>query len=371
MTFALGSFWDQQTLNPAPTAHGLLVGGKAVLFDEAAQQIFQQNDSAAAIWAALCAERTMARAAWSLSRQGADYETVLGYVREAVAQWLRMGVFAPDVERAEPRLQIGLQWVGRGLSLNLFGGIDADVLRSVFREFATDQLPVQALNIREIGGLVFISDDQGRTCARSGDEWIPEVKARVTAALLAGIEPGFLVHAALLSRNGKGVLVCGAPGAGKSTLSLALIGAGFSYHADDVVWMMDEGAALGAPFAPALKAGGWPLLEEMAADLPASPTYLRADGQSVRYLFAPTRREPVEIAAILLLSRQDAAPARIEPLEPMAALTTILESAYSGRGALSPSSLRRLVGSVEGARLGRLRFADWRDGVRLVDEFCP
>lgn len=371
MTLPLSSFWDQQTLLPAATAYSLSVGGKVVLFDEVAQQIFQQNDSAAAIWAVLCEERTMARAASALARADDEYEAVLGYVREAVGQWLRMGLFLPDLERAEPRHRIGLQWVGRGLTLNLFGGMDADMVRSIFREFVGGQLPMQTLNIREIAGLVFISDDQGRTCARAPDEWIPEVKARVTAALLSGIEPGFLVHAALLSRNGEGVLVCGAPGAGKSTLSLSLLAAGFSYHADDVVWMKDDGEALGAPFAPALKAGTWPLLEEMNVSIDTSPAYRRADGQTVRYLLANARHEPVRIGAILLLSRQESGEPRIEPVEPIAVLTAILESAYSGRGALSPSSLRRLAMCVESARVGRLRFSDWRDGVRLVDGFVP
>src|SRR5690606_694588 len=60
---ALRSFWDHQVLRPAATAHRLSVGGRAVLFDDRAQQLFEPNDSAAAIWDALAWEGTPAGAA--------------------------------------------------------------------------------------------------------------------------------------------------------------------------------------------------------------------------------------------------------------------------------------------------------------------
>ncbi len=47
----------------------------------------------------------------------------------------------------------------------------------------------------------------------------------------------FPLPAAGLSRNGKGVLVPGASGAGKSTMSVALVRAGFDFLADDTVFI--------------------------------------------------------------------------------------------------------------------------------------
>lgn len=368
------SFWDHQVLHPAPAAHRLSVGGKAVLFDDRSQQLFELNDSSEAIWDALALEQTPAGAARLLAPAVADFAVALGFVHDAVAGWLRMGLVRPDALNSAPsagarRLQ--LQWMGRGLSLGVWDEAARQALSSVFAPFVSTDAPGNRLDAQQVGDLVFLSDDQGHACARSPDEWIPEVKARFTAKILEADAPGCLVHAALLSRRGQGVLICGAPGAGKTTLAVSLLLAGFDYHTDDIVWIGEAGEVAGAPFAPALKPGTWPLLAEMGDGPPASPTYLRGDGQSVKYLLAPAARpEPVDLNAILLLERSAETPAGVGPAEPLEVLTTLLGSAYSARAALSAPALKALAGKVESARLGRLRFADWRDGRRLVDAFA-
>ena len=47
----------------------------------------------------------------------------------------------------------------------------------------------------------------------------------------------YMVHAAGLSLNGKGLLVAGASGAGKTTLTIALIRAGYGFLGDDTVFL--------------------------------------------------------------------------------------------------------------------------------------
>jgi hypothetical protein len=128
----------------------------------------------------------------------------------------------------------------------------------------------------------------------------------------------------------------------------------------------------GAPFAPALKAGSWPLLSQMNSDAATSPDYLRADGQSVRYLHLPSVAcDPVAAGAILLLDRRNEGAAEIEPVEPLEVLTALLGSAYSARGALSRPALEALIVTIERARTGRLRFSDWRAARAVVEAFAP
>jgi hypothetical protein len=50
-------------------------------------------------------------------------------------------------------------------------------------------------------------------------------------------EGRFMVHAAGLARDGRGLLVPGASGAGKTTLTLALLRSGFGFLADDTVFL--------------------------------------------------------------------------------------------------------------------------------------
>jgi energy-coupling factor transporter ATP-binding protein EcfA2 len=188
--------------------------------------------------------------------------------------------------------------------------------------------------------------------------------------MLRSTASGFLAHAALLSRDGQGVLICGDPGAGKTTLSVSLLLAGFGYHSDDIVWISEGGEAVGAPFAPAIKAGGWPLLDEMAVGVATSRTYLRSDGQQVRYLsLASVEQTPLPIGSILLLARDDGSAPRVEAVTPLEVLTAVLGSAYAARGAISAAGLKSLADVIGKARIGRLCFSDWRDGRRLVEAF--
>jgi len=365
-------FWDRQPLRAAPWAHFLNVGDSAVLFDERAQQIFELNDSSEAIWGAIGAARTIAGAV-DLLGGGEASPAVLEHVRTAAAQWLELGLLRPAdlAAPAQGPTEVRLAWMACRIGLNLFGAIDPKPLRAVFAALLSSEAPDHCLEVRELGGLIFISDADGGGCARSPEAWIPEIKARLTARVLKSTTTGFLLHAALLSRGSQGVLVCGDPGAGKTTLSVSLLSAGFDYHSDDIVWISEGGEAVGAPFAPAIKAGGWPLLKEMADDAATSDPYLRSDGQRARYLFPPEAvgRGPLPIGAILLLARSGEGAPRVEPLTPLDVLTAVLDSAYTARGAISASGLRSLADVISQARIGRLCFSDWRDGRSLVEAF--
>jgi len=368
-----GPFWDHHRLERARNAHFLRVGAKAVIFDESAQQLFELNESSAAIWGAIGDAGTMAAAAARLS-DGDAVGAVLDHVREAVAQWLERGLLNPAVpaDGAEPPTEVRLAWMGRSVGLNLFGPFDAGPLQAVFAGFQSTEPASYVLDVRAIGGLVFISEPEAAGCAKSPEAWIPEVKARLTRRLLQTTTSGFMLHAALLSRGGEGLLICGDSSAGKTMLSASLLADGFDYHADDVVWIGEAGEVVGAPFAPAVKAGGWPLLAEMGGEAATSETYLRGDGQQVRYLLppAPKGHVPLRIGSILLLARGEGGSPQIEAVTPLEVMTAMLNSAYAARGAISAAGLKSLARVVEDARIGRLCFSDWRDGRRLVQAFA-
>lgn len=50
----------------------------------------------------------------------------------------------------------------------------------------------------------------------------------------------YMVHAACLTVDGRGILIAGSSGAGKSTLTVALARAGFGFLGDDTVWLTRE-----------------------------------------------------------------------------------------------------------------------------------
>ena len=63
-----------------------------------------------------------------------------------------------------------------------------------------------------------------------------------TVYLLLGSSSVTDLHAACVSKNGKGILLCGDSGAGKSTLSYACARAGWTYTSDDTSYLINDSA---------------------------------------------------------------------------------------------------------------------------------
>lgn len=116
------------------------------------------------------------------------------------------------------------------------------------------------------------------------------------------------LHAALLSRGGRGVLLVGPKEAGKSTLACALWRAGWRFHSDDSAVLEDSGRARGVPRRVSLRPTSRELLGaelwDRIASLPAT-TRTAAGG----LLFHPCEvsgednREGAEVAAVIFLAR--------------------------------------------------------------------
>lgn len=128
------------------------------------------------------------------------------------------------------------------------------------------------------------------------------------------------LHAALLSRNGRGVLLVGPKEAGKSTLACALWRAGWRFHSDDSAVIEDGHRARGIPRRVSLRVSSRELLGnevwERIARLPA--TSRTAAGLRFHPDVTPGGAlASVEIAAVMFLARRGSAaePEKLEPLD--------------------------------------------------------
>lgn len=166
--------------------------------------------------------------------------------------------------------------------------------------------------------LVADADNQALLDLRSGTSftWITEaaVSSRLyfrynflekVVYLLLGASVVTDLHAACVSKNGRGILLCGDSGAGKSTLAYACARAGWTYTSDDTSYLINDsviprviGHAHRARFRPAaqelfpelhsreltLRFEGKPSLEVPVAELPVRNTATEATVHSIVYL---------------------------------------------------------------------------------------
>ena len=120
-----------------------------------------------------------------------------------------------------------------------------------------------------------------------------------------------LVHATCVALDGRGVLLRGAPGAGKSDLALRLIEGGASLVADDQVSLANEGGCLvAAP--PAAIAG---LLEVRGVGIVSMDHLPRCPVDLVVDLVAPEAVVRMPEAATVALCGRRIAHAMLAPLE--------------------------------------------------------
>lgn len=138
------------------------------------------------------------------------------------------------------------------------------------------------------------------------------------------------LHAALLSKGGRGALLVGPKEAGKSTLACALWRAGWRLHSDDSAVLEDGHRARGIPRRVSLRATSRELLGaelwERIACLPAT-TRTAAGG----FLFHPREAFPseapisVEVGAVIFLARRGftAEPGKLESLDAGRALLAL------------------------------------------------
>jgi hypothetical protein len=136
------------------------------------------------------------------------------------------------------------------------------------------------------------------------------------------------LHGACVSKNGKGILLCGDSGAGKSTLAYACARAGWTYISDDTSYLIND------------------------SDIP------RVIGHSHRMRFRPTAKSLFpELADRTLTPRMEGKPSIEVPVSELPQVVTATEASVHAIVYLNrhPSASGRLVGLPEGTATARTR----------------
>ncbi len=343
-------------------------GSQFALFHQDRQQLVELNETAGLIWRRLAAGEPVGAAVVCLIDQGANPDQARQFVADALQQWLREGWLAPAVLptllASNARTILELSILGVGFKVVLHGATPAGILDLL--------APLQG-QAPEKHRLDLVGWDERRLLLvdlRSRglfdpDEIVPATKAALTERLTTAVADGFLAHGALLDLGASRLFLAGEPGAGKSTLAMALVEAGFHCLSDDIVQVHADGQMQGAPFAPTLKSGAWPLLPDLALD--RLPIHRRSDGRQVRYL-----PDSLSIAGarplthFVALSRQAEGAAELTPLTGLEATRMVLEGGLAASGRISAAEVGRLAETLAGACCYALRYSDLPVAVRML-----
>jgi hypothetical protein len=367
----MNAIWQaRDRFKPAPTARRMSLGGRRLLFCERRQQLFELNAAADMIWGALLEESPL-RAARRLAAQfGGDLDQARGHIERQLAQWLRDGYWEP-AEPPRPSGESALRLAVEGVRVEIRCGDPAVLgrLREVFGQFpAFAGAPTASFRITPWAQGFDLFDGERYVSASAADEVVPRIKAMLTERVVGRRFDGFFAHGALVAKSPVLAMLAGPPGAGKSTLGLALQATGWSLLADDLIRVDRSARFRGVPFAPAIKEGAWPLLRPRWPELVRWPTELRTDGQKVRYApVVPVPDRPRAPDLFIALSREDGAAARAEPLDPVEALSLLLGEAFSARARISAGLMAGLVDRFRHMACRRLVYDALDDGVLAVE----
>jgi hypothetical protein len=214
-----------------------------------------------------------------------------------------------------------------------------------------------------------VLDGQVVSAAADGAEALETLMTQLNLVAIAGSTGRVLWHAGAVERDGRVVVVAGESGRGKSTLTAALVQAGFAYVTDELV-LLDPGTGRVAPYPKALD-----LSVDSQRLLGLEPA---GDERVAKERVVPTRLGTVSSGGtptlLVLLGRPDGADPEdtpvATPLAPVDALVELLRSTFAETFAVTGALdvLAALCETVPAIALPRMPVDDAVAAVRTAFE---
>jgi hypothetical protein len=351
------------------------VRGQNILFSPTQQTILTLNDTAADIWTCLEEGESPAAIASKIAGCGIDPHEARRYVESALDHWRRLDLVRPAALVANGTSRDSQVIALPGLNARIvYAARHRPAAATVFRHLETEQHAADMLfQVVESGTRIHLFRDHEWIASCSADELPTTLKTHLLDAVLEGDSYEIALHAAALSRDDRLLMLCGVPGAGKTTLALALTHEGFGFAGDDVTLLDATGRAIGIPFAAATKPGAWRVLRKYWPNLQEAPVFRRPDRKRVRYLVPDgiASSAPREVGWVVLLHRcRNSDEPRLEAIDPAGALCGMLNGAFAARCELSVDAFRVLMRVIGSAATYCLHYSRLGAAAELLRRAC-
>ena len=211
-----------------------VVGGHKVLFSEAQQQLFELDDSAAFIWSRLSKGAAIGHIVEEVAGRGlpdgqVQAQQIQAYVNHVVSEWTRIGLLQAPPHRK--RLVIGETCI----EIRYATVFLAEFVSPGFKHLeAMERSPDRVLDLSEQGGEIVIRNGALHVATCRHDEIVPALRGALTMEALGHGRYEVALHTATVASGRGAMLISGCPGAGKSTLAVALAQSGLGLG----LWVM-------------------------------------------------------------------------------------------------------------------------------------
>ncbi len=309
---------DPVTISPWVSSH--IFEDQLLVFSERSQTIFELNPSAAFIW--LCCEKGMALT--DITREMCETFSVSAMTAESdlnavVSRWMSMELLEKglgeeivplviqETEASENNPLVGqcydlkmapyksfcLRLAGFDFLMRFSHQEIEELFTPVFAhlECSCSNQPVIFDVVKIDNQFLMVTDGLIIDVFSNPAEITPRLSYHVVDSAYRKIDFLIAIHAAALSLGNGCVVFPGSCGVGKTTLSAALIKAGFKYFTDDTAILDRKTRSIVAvPVCLRIKEGSWETVEEMFQQSLSVTVHGSSDGRKIRYLAPPEGR---------------------------------------------------------------------------------